>query len=694
MTSDFLSASRQAIRAILSSAQPFVLEVAGSKVECTVTRGVVAGDGEDAEGLPPPVDVDCAWEGGAVRLRLYAAPWGGSGPLGDHLGLRVQTRDRRELVWINVSAAVKGAAEGAPARLHAHVNLFVRRDRIPRATADRMRAALRDLARDSGLPLASETKVEVCQLEAASGEVVGAPDQAFQRLVHAALLKLDFLARGESARARGRPLVDLQRWDINPEALDLPEEDISGGDGEDEERPAVATAFDLPLNLILYGPPGTGKTHHIQSQFAPLFNRGPSEQRSAGVSAELVQELKFYQAVAVALHELGGRARVDALVEHRLVKAKYAAQRGAGKTKIRNRVWSTLGHHTVEGSTTVQGRQRFGELLFDKEEDGTWRLAAPLPDELIEMGRQIQRSRSTPAANHIFITFHQAYGYEDFIEGIRPRLAQEGDDEPRELGYVLEDGVFLQAVRAAVAATGFEGTLQELCELPREERRQLFEGASPYAIFIDEINRGNVARSFGELISLIEEDKRLGAEHELMVRLPYSRTLFGVPKNLYLIGTMNTADRSVEALDAALRRRFEFQEMRPDLGLLDFEIAGGVHVGRMLQVINQRLERLADRDRSIGHSYFLPLRREPTLEALKRVFARKIMPLLQEYFFGDWGKIGLVLGRDFVDRRRDMVELAEVDHEDRDLLAEKPSWTAVDVSGLSSHAFRRIYERV
>jgi 5-methylcytosine-specific restriction protein B len=199
---------------------------------------------------------------------------------------------------------------------------------------------------------------------------------------------------------------------------------------------------------------------------------------------------------------------------------------------------------------------------------------------------------------------------------------------------------------------------------------------------------------FGELITLLEDDKRLGCDNEIIVRLPYSGTLFGVPPNLHVIGTMNTADRSIEALDSALRRRFEFEELPPRPELLDFTIDGPIDPRRMLQAINQRLAKLRDRDHGIGHAYLLQLADNPTIDALKRVFASKLLPLLQEYFFGDWGKIGLVLGKDFVRRKSDGIELADFDHEDRDALSERPVYELTPISELTDQAFRRIYEDV
>ena len=170
-------------------------------------------------------------------------------------------------------------------------------------------------------------------------------------------------------------------------------------------------------------------------------------------------------------------------------------------------------------------------------------------------------------------------------------------------------------------------------------------GKGNYVLIIDEINRGNVSQIFGELITLIEDDKRLGNSEALEDVLPYSKEKFGVPPNLYIIGTMNTADRSVEALDAALRRRFSFEEMLPKPEVItnrekgDKSIVEGINLGLVLETLNKRIELLVDKDHQIGHSYFLSVE---SIKDLKSAFQNKIIPLLQEYFFGDYGKIGTV----------------------------------------------------
>lgn len=168
----------------------------------------------------------------------------------------------------------------------------------------------------------------------------------------------------------------------------------------------------------------------------------------------------------------------------------------------------------------------------------------------------------------------------------------------------------------------------------------------PNRVFIiDEINRGNISKVFGELITLIEPSKRIGEKEELRSILPYSKESFGVPSNVYLIGTMNTADRSIALMDTALRRRFSFVEMQPKPALLDsILVENTVNIAKMLEIINKRITVLYDREHTIGHSYFMPLRDDPSIERLAEIFKSKIIPLLQEYFYDDYEKISLVLG--------------------------------------------------
>lgn len=173
-----------------------------------------------------------------------------------------------------------------------------------------------------------------------------------------------------------------------------------------------------------------------------------------------------------------------------------------------------------------------------------------------------------------------------------------------------------------------------------------------YVFIIDEINRGNISKIFGELITLIEDNKREGAKEAMSVKLPYSHKAFSVPDNVYIIGTMNTADRSIAAIDTALRRRFTFIEMMPDYKVLDgIEVNGkqddeeySINIAEMLKTMNERIAVLYDREHTVGHAYFMALKDNPSLDVLSDIFRNKIIPLLQEYFYEDYGKIRLVLG--------------------------------------------------
>lgn len=203
-----------------------------------------------------------------------------------------------------------------------------------------------------------------------------------------------------------------------------------------------------------------------------------------------------------------------------------------------------------------------------------------------------------------------------------------------------------------------------------------------YVLIIDEINRGNVSQIFGELITLIEDDKRIGKPEALEATLAYSKEKFGVPSNLYLVGTMNTADRSVEALDTALRRRFTFEEIPPNYELeeLDYEFAES-NAADILKTINKRIEKLLDKDHLIGHSYFILKDDEDAEEKLINSFYKSIIPLLQEYFFGDFGKIGLVLGKGFVELKNwdDKTDsFADFDHESVSDLDSRDVYSIVD----------------
>lgn len=249
-----------------------------------------------------------------------------------------------------------------------------------------------------------------------------------------------------------------------------------------------------------------------------------------------------------------------------------------------------------------------------------------------------------------FCTFHQSYGYEEFIEGLR----SDGNGN-----FIVQDGILKEiAVEAMFDALVYECkaeiiknkdsfNAEELKSKKKEVVKEYisqgnkfnFFDCAQYVVVIDEINRGNISRIFGELITLLEEDKRLCQENEMILKLPYSKEEFALPPNLHLIGTMNTSDKSIAPIDIALRRRFKFIEMMPKEEVLT--TVDGINLHKVLKKMNDRIEYLYDRDHKIGHAYFMNLL---TLEEILETFRDKIIPLLQEYFYEDFYKVGLVLG--------------------------------------------------
>ena len=259
------------------------------------------------------------------------------------------------------------------------------------------------------------------------------------------------------------------------------------------------------------------------------------------------------------------------------------------------------------------------------------------------------------------VTFHQNFAYEDFVEGIRPKLKSGGS-----LEYELRSGIFKEIVAAA------------------EENAN-----DRFVLIIDEINRGNIAKIFGELITLIEDSRRKGKADETCVTLPYSGETFTVPDNIFIIGTMNTADRSIQLLDTALRRRFDFIEMMPDTQHKKIERnIDGVDCGTMLAVMNERIKALLDREHQIGHTYLFGV---ATMDQLAEAFRNRMFPMLQEYFFDDWAKIRAVLGgNDFVRKKPVQPLLPESELLDEDQVIyerspdEDPAWR-------DPNEYRRIY---
>ena len=383
-----------------------------------------------------------------------------------------------------------------------------------------------------------------------------------------------------------------------------------------------------PKNEIYYGPPGTGKTYILREKCLAEYT-GSSETvyREEHIRKTLA-DMNWREVIAATLHQLGTPQSVPDIIKHKYVDIKLSLSE-ANPSGILALIWGYLQAHTPEHCPTVKQEYRLDPGWFWKNEDKTWRFVDDFdPNEtgITNYLRELHKSTDDGSSyfkRYAFVTFHQSYSYEEFVEGIRPILNRESQD----VAYELRHGIF-----------------REICELARND-----SSGAPYAIFIDEINRGNISKIFGELITLIEGDKREGAKNELDATLPYSKDRFTVPRNLDIFGSMNTADRSLVPIDNALRRRFTFYELMPQPELLSSITFNEVEINLslLLEVMNERIEALFDREHMIGHAYFLSGNGTSiSAQELPAVFRYKIIPLLTEYFFDDWVKVRKVLADD------------------------------------------------
>lgn len=448
----------------------------------------------------------------------------------------------------------------------------------------------------------------------------------------------------------------------------------------------------VTTNRILFGPPGTGKTYHTVNEalelLDPEFRQAHEDDRAAlkarfdELAAEhRIRFVTFHQSFSYEDFVEGIRAdseggelqyRVEPGVFRRICEDAGGSAQVASDIGVREdaRIWKISIDGTGPSSPTRDYCLANGEARIG------WHAVGDLRNErLVDLPAYAalgSNDRSTLQA------FSREIEPGDVLLCIRSEnevlavgvVQGEYDHEPRPPAGVREDYHNVLPVRWLATDLaldirpindGRKFTLKTVYEMSRfgwtelaeymEAEGVVLQGrapslrsrALPHVLIIDEINRGNVSRIFGELITLIEPSKRKGASEALEVVLPYSRKRFSVPHNVHIIGTMNTADRSLAGLDVALRRRFEFREMMPDTGALAGVAVAGISVDRMLETMNQRIEVLLGRDFMIGHAYFMGLEDSSGLEDLARIFRRQVLPLLQEYFFEDWEKIALVL---------------------------------------------------
>jgi 5-methylcytosine-specific restriction enzyme B len=450
----------------------------------------------------------------------------------------------------------------------------------------------------------------------------------------------------------------------------------------------MSSRVDAPLNQILFGPPGTGKTYSTIDRtleildpelVATTADRTERKRRfDELLKQERVRFVTFHQSFsyedfveglrAVSDEEKGLSYVVEAGVFKRLCDdARVSAVQPAWSVRSHPRIWkiSIDGTGVTPSKTYCLGHDearigwgQTGDLKLDLEtndyykslgkgDKGTLRYFA----EEVSVGDILLCIHSADEIGAVGVvtgeySFQQEppTGVHKDYKHVRPVKWLYRDLE-LPIQPLNDNRQFTLKTVYAMDRLTWGDLLSYLekseckpiaAELPSTARK-------PFVLVIDEINRGNVSRIFGELITLIETSKREGAAEALSVDLPYSKKPFSVPDNVYLVGTMNTADRSLSGMDIALRRRFVFREMLPRASLLEGVHVGELAIDQMLEVMNARIEALLDRDHCLGHAYFMALREDPSLDRLALIFRNQVMPLLQEYFFEDWQRIQWVL---------------------------------------------------
>ena len=391
-----------------------------------------------------------------------------------------------------------------------------------------------------------------------------------------------------------------------------------------------------PLNQILFGAPGTGKTYHTKEMaveiikkngkvsIEEIINRKTDETRRKEINKEYEELIEAGQIVFTTFHQ-------SLSYEDFIEGIKPRTIGGNVTYEVKDGIFKQLCSRADKISDFDRG---WNDLIAEAKNN---------PNLLLDThnGEKIYVTKITDNGNLKIKHKGGDSGTEYSISRSRAKKLQK---EFPDLSDVEGISKAFRSVISGCYYTSYWAVLNYINNKIKEKNKDIdYEEPKTHVLIIDEINRGNVSAIFGELITLLEEDKRKGNKEHTEVKLPYSGDNFSVPNNVYIIGTMNTADRSVEALDTALRRRFSFVEMQPNPEILS-EVEN-VDLSKLLKTINQRIELLIDKDHQIGHSYFIGIQ---NIVDLQRTFKDKIIPLLEEYFYGDFGKIGLVLGGEFI----------------------------------------------
>lgn len=506
----------------------------------------------------------------------------------------------------------------------------------------------------------------------------------------------------------GKPIDDEEGhsyiYKIRPQLLDaLKELDLSKFDPYYEEGENEMT--NVPKNTILYGPPGTGKTYNtVVYAVAIIENKSVESIKAEPYSAVferyntykndgLIEFTTFHQSYGyeefiegikpILENDADEQGDVKYTIEDGLFKAfcnkssvpvakKANRELGLNKTPTIWKVslWST-GDNPTRTECLENGHIRIGwddygaEITEDtdfSEQGGKKVLNAFI--SRMKIGDIVFSCYSSTTIDAIgVVTGDYEWCGEQYEDGLNRR---------RKVNWIVK-GINEDIVDINGGSTMTLSTVYRLNHIALSDAMAIIEKYLPHTIeekknhvfIIDEINRGNISKIFGELITLIEPSKRLGQAEGMKAKLPYSQQLFGVPDNVYIIGTMNTADRSIATIDTALRRRFRFKEMMPDATVLNGISVEDISIADMLARMNKRIAVLYDREHTIGHAYFIPLRDNPTIEQLAEIFENAIVPLLQEYFYEDYEKIRLVLGDNNKENKEEQfIVVAENDYEE------------------------------
>lgn len=388
-----------------------------------------------------------------------------------------------------------------------------------------------------------------------------------------------------------------------------------------------------PLNQVLYGPPGTGKTYNTINKAVGIAN--PNfllEQNREFVKEEYNRLVEAGQIVFTTFHQ---SMTYEDFIEG--IKPTMNEDEGELSYEVQNGIFKEICKDAGE----------FNEIAIVDNFEESWEKLIDLVkekianDELLKIGNWEYGLSSKESLKYSSLNSPSQYTFTITKQNIQDTYQNKAARPSKAFHKDMEH--IVQFMKSNLALKDRLGDIK---------KTQKNDDANNFVLIIDEINRGNVSQIFGELITLIEEGKRLGNSEELQVTLPYSKKKFGVPSNLYIIGTMNTADRSVEALDTALRRRFSFVEMMPDSNVVEEGEFKDYPRVDIMEKINQRIELLLDKNYTLGHSYFIK-------DDFKSSFKNEIIPLLQEYFYNDYGKIGLILGKGFVREK----ELSKISHQ-------------------------------